>query len=76
MSIHFISGKPGGGKTLYSVRLILDELVNGSRPIVTNVSLNLGRLNEYLQRAHPAAFARRFGTARGVRRDTSRKRCN
>jgi hypothetical protein len=38
---------------MYSVRMILDELVYGSRPIVTNVALNLGRLNEYLQREYP-----------------------
>lgn len=49
MSIHFISGKPGGGKTLYSVRLILDELLYGDRMILTNVPLNVGRLNEYIQ---------------------------
>lgn len=49
MSIHFISGKPGGGKTLYGVRLIVDELLHGSRVILTNVPLHLGRLNEYIQ---------------------------
>jgi len=53
MSIHFISGKPGGGKTLYSVKLILEELRWGRRLVVTNVSLNLGRLNEYLQKTFP-----------------------
>lgn len=53
MSIHFISGKPGGGKTLYSVRLIVEELVNGSRMVITNVPLNLGALNEYLQKEYP-----------------------
>lgn len=50
MSIHFISGKPRGGKTLYSVRLIVDELVNGNRMVVTNVALKLDVLNEYLQK--------------------------
>jgi hypothetical protein len=60
MSVHFISGKPGGGKTLYSVRLIVDELVRGDRPIVTNVPLNLGRLNEYLQQSYPRQFAQKF----------------
>lgn len=53
MSIHFISGKPGGGKTLYTVKLIIEELVYGTRQVVTNVSLNLGRLNEYLQQTYP-----------------------
>jgi len=60
MSIHFISGKPGGGKTLYSVRLIIDELVHGSRVVITNVPLNLARLNEYLQSKFPAQFERRL----------------
>jgi len=53
MSIHAISGKPGGGKSMYAVRMMLDELVHGSRPIITNVALNLGRLNEYLQKEYP-----------------------
>lgn len=53
MSIHFISGKPGGGKTLYSVKLIVEELLYGTRPIFTNVPLDVGRLNEYLQQQYP-----------------------
>jgi len=53
MSIHFISGKPGGGKSLYSVKLILEELLYGSRVIITNVALKLPQLNEYLQRQYP-----------------------
>lgn len=60
MSIHFISGKPGGGKTLYSVRLIVDELVCGNRLIVTNVSIKLGELNKYLQDKYPAFYERQF----------------
>ena len=62
MSIHFISGKPGGGKTLYSVRLIVDELVNGSRTIITNVPIKIGRLNEYLQQTYPKAYQKQFLT--------------
>lgn len=54
MAIHFISGKPGGGKTLYTVKLIIEELVFGSRCIITNVALNLGALNEYLQKTYPS----------------------
>lgn len=56
MSIHFVSGKPGGGKTLYGVKLILDELVHGHRLIVTNVPLNMSRLNEYLQTHYEKAY--------------------
>lgn len=54
MSIHFISGKPGGGKTLYSVKLILEELLYGTRTIITNVPMNLVFLNEYLQEKYPS----------------------
>jgi len=53
MSVHFISGKPGGGKTLYAVKLIIEELLHGTRPIFTNISLNAGRLSEYLQAQYP-----------------------
>lgn len=60
MSIHFISGKPGGGKTLYSVRLIMDELIRGDRLVVTNVSLKLGEVNKYLQDKAPSSYERRL----------------
>lgn len=53
MSVHFISGKPGGGKTLYALRMIVWELVHGIRPILTNVPINLGALAEYLQKQYP-----------------------
>src|SRR5882672_5024137 len=53
MAIHAISGKPGGGKSMYSVRLILDELLYGSRVIITNVPLSIPALNEYFQRQYP-----------------------
>jgi len=49
MSIHFISGKPGGGKSLYATKLIFEELLFTDRTIVTNLALNVGRLNEYYQ---------------------------
>ncbi len=60
MSVHFISGKPGGGKTLYSVKLIVEELVHSDRIIVTNVPLKLGELNRYLQEKYPRAYERFF----------------
>ncbi|HWA10504.1 MAG TPA: zonular occludens toxin domain-containing protein [Opitutaceae bacterium] len=47
-AIEFISGKPGGGKSFYSVKLIVDELIHGHRTIVTNEALKLDRLQEYL----------------------------
>jgi hypothetical protein len=53
MSIHVILGKPGSGKSLYATSRVLDELVNGSRNIVTNLPLHPGRLNEYVQTKYP-----------------------
>jgi len=53
MSVHFISGKPGGGKTLYALKLIIEELLYGTRPIYTNVPIHAGRLSEYLQQKYP-----------------------
>jgi Zonular occludens toxin (Zot) len=47
--IHFISGKPGAGKSLYCMRLIVDELRRSNRPIVTNLPIKIGELNDYLQ---------------------------
>lgn len=47
-NIEFISGKPGGGKSMFATKLIVDELLKGHRPIVTNMALNLTRLQEYI----------------------------
>lgn len=58
--IHAISGKPGGGKTLYSVRLIVHELVYGSRTVITNVAIKAPELNEYIQREFPKASVNLF----------------
>lgn len=55
MAIHFISGKPRAGKSLLGMRLLLNELINGRRTIVTNLPLNLGRVNEYLQEKEGAS---------------------
>lgn len=55
MSIHFISGKPRGGKTLYAFQLLVEELVYGKRLVVTNIAVKLGELNAYLQKHYPDA---------------------
>lgn len=54
MSIHIILGKPGSGKSMYATARVVRELVEGDRNIVTNLPLNPGRLNEYLQEKFPA----------------------
>jgi len=58
VSIHFISGKPGGGKSLYGVKLLISELVLSRRHIVTNLALKLPELEEYLNREYPAVIER------------------
>jgi len=67
MSISFVVGKPGGGKGLYGMQLLIDELVKGQRPIVTNLAIRLlpwvsadgkpqGGLLAYLQRKYGQTF--------------------
>lgn len=48
-------GKPGGGKSSGALRDIVDELVHGHRIVVTNLSIDPGRLNEFIQRRFPDA---------------------
>lgn len=58
MPIHTILGKPGSGKSLYATTLLIRELVDGNKNIVTNLPLHPGRLNEYLQEKHPGLDCR------------------
>ncbi|QYY35172.1 zonular occludens toxin domain-containing protein [Ruficoccus sp. ZRK36] len=53
--ISFILGKPGGGKTLFSVQKAVEMLVQTSCVIITNVEFKLGELNAYIQRKYPDA---------------------
>lgn len=53
MAIHVVLGKPGSGKSRYVTGKVIQELREGKRNIVTNLPLNLGRLNEYLQETYP-----------------------
>jgi len=52
-AIEFIVGKPGGGKSMTATKLLIEELTKGKRMIVTNLALNLSRLQEY---AHELGF--------------------
>jgi len=38
---------------MYGVKLVLHELAYGKRVIVTNLALNMGGLNEYMQKEYP-----------------------
>lgn len=49
--LYAVTGRPGEGKSCFAVQhLILEELINGSRPIYTNIYLHRGRINRYLQK--------------------------
>lgn len=41
MSIFFVVGKPGGGKSYYGVKQVMEELSRGNRFIVSNIEFNL-----------------------------------
>jgi hypothetical protein len=54
MAIHIICGKPGGGKSLFGMHLLVKELVETNRNIITNLAVKLPELNEYVQKLHPS----------------------
>lgn len=65
--VHIVVGKLGAGKGLVVMRRILEEIVNGTRDIVTNVPIRLGPwvngqkqaqmgLSAYLEREYGEAF--------------------
>ena len=47
MSIFFVVGKPGGGKSYYGVKQIVDEIMRSNRFIVTNIELLLPEIRAY-----------------------------
>jgi len=47
MSSRAISGRPGGGKSYYAVKLLLRELFSTDRPIVTNLPLRLENIVKF-----------------------------
>jgi len=53
MPVEFITGRPGGGKSLKAVEYIIECLAYEKLYVVTNIPLKLGPLNEYLQRKFP-----------------------
>lgn len=48
MSIFFVVGKPGGGKSYYGVKQMVDEIVSGDRYVVSNIELNLPELRKFI----------------------------
>lgn len=41
---------------MYAMKLVVEELVYGSRVVVTNLAINLPGLNEYIQKTYPHLF--------------------
>src|SRR6185295_5649707 len=56
MSVHFISGKPGGGKSYFALRMVLDELRLTKRNISTNLPLKVPEIAEYLHKHYDDTF--------------------
>jgi hypothetical protein len=54
MSLYFVCGKVGAGKSYRGVVSIVDQLLHDDRLIVTNLPLNLGALADFLSRRYPA----------------------
>jgi hypothetical protein len=53
MAIHIVCGKPGGGKSLFAMHLLVKELRESDRNIVTNLAVRVPELNAYMQRFWP-----------------------
>lgn len=48
-------GKPGGGKSFGALKDIVDELVLGTRTVVTNLAVDVGALSAWIQKNYPHA---------------------
>ena len=56
MAIHFVTGRPGAGKSFYSMKLIIEELRGTERKIVTNLAIIPENLAEMLHEKHGETF--------------------
>lgn len=56
MAIHFITGRPGAGKGLYTMKLVVEELRSTNRPIITNFPILKPKLAEYMQEEFGQTF--------------------
>lgn len=50
MASRAISGKPGGGKSYYATKLVIDELITTERCVVTNLELREEGIVDYLSK--------------------------
>ncbi|HEY3863147.1 MAG TPA: zonular occludens toxin domain-containing protein [Verrucomicrobiae bacterium] len=53
MSLYFVCGKVGAGKSYRGVVSMVDQLLHDDRLIVTNLPVNLAALSEFLVRRYP-----------------------
>lgn len=51
--IRLFIGTPGAGKSYAALKDVVEELVYGTRLVITNLPLLLGNLNAYLAKKHP-----------------------
>ena len=56
MSIHAISGKPGGGKSLFGMKALVNELRTTHRYVVTNLAVKPAELAAYLDKLYGQTF--------------------
>jgi hypothetical protein len=66
MAISFITGKPGGGKGLLAMQQIVDELVKGERPIITNLAV---QIEPWVNGAHQPMMGLRAYLLRDFKKD-------
>jgi hypothetical protein len=60
MSVVFVSGKPGGGKSYWALKeFVMKELAKGERTVITNLDVKPGFINEWLQKHAPRDVTRR-----------------
>ena len=55
MSLYFVCGKPGAGKSYYGLTKLVEELLLTDRLVCTNLSLNLEKLQGWFDVHHPLA---------------------
>jgi len=56
MAIHFVTGRPGAGKSFYTMKLLVEELRGTERKIVTNLAVLREELAEYLHEKFSDTF--------------------
>lgn len=51
--IYNLTGKPRAGKSYFALKQIVNELLYGHRTVVTNLAINIPRLQAWIQKRHP-----------------------